>query len=95
MFISICSQVFLTAIFFSLIWKNPGEAEDDQPEDEEEPRLEHDEELLHKPNQGNYACNVLDIMSISTIKSYQGFTGAYKDGTLIKHTFTKNHMMFS
>lgn len=55
-----CSQVFLTAIFFSLIWKNPGEAEDDQPEDEEEPRLEHDEELLHKQNQGDYSFSVLN-----------------------------------
>ncbi|XP_071105701.1 polycystin-1-like [Haliotis cracherodii] len=40
-------KVFLTAIIFSLIWKNPGEGEDDKPEDEEEPKLEYDEEYLH------------------------------------------------
>ncbi|ESO89018.1 hypothetical protein LOTGIDRAFT_228960 [Lottia gigantea] len=40
-------KVFLTAIFFSLVVKNPGEEEEDEVEDEESHKLASDEEFLH------------------------------------------------
>ncbi|XP_055954867.1 uncharacterized protein LOC126810750 isoform X1 [Patella vulgata] len=40
-------KVFLTAIFFSLVVKNPGEEEEDEVEDEEAHKLGADEEYLH------------------------------------------------
>ncbi|KAK3089119.1 hypothetical protein FSP39_001015, partial [Pinctada imbricata] len=43
--------VFLTAIFFSLIIKNPGGDDDEEAEDEENAQLQQDEELLHN-NEG-------------------------------------------
>ena len=44
------SQVFLFAIIFSLIIKNPGGDEDD--DDEEECKIAREDELLHKPDEG-------------------------------------------
>ena len=41
-------QVFLTAIIFSLIVKNPGSDDEDEGEDEEKPRISTDEQLLHE-----------------------------------------------
>lgn len=47
-------QVILTAIFFSLVIKNPGGDEDeDNDEDEEKPPLAADEEYLHDIDSGN------------------------------------------
>lgn len=45
--------MILTAIFFSLVIKNPGgeEGEEDE-EDEEKPRLATDEEYLHDQDSG-------------------------------------------
>lgn len=45
--------MILTAIFFSLVIKNPGgeEGEEDE-EDEEKPRLAADEEYLHDQDSG-------------------------------------------
>ncbi|KAL4239324.1 hypothetical protein ACF0H5_000141 [Mactra antiquata] len=44
-------KVFLLAIIFSVIIKNPSENEDEEGDDEETPKaLDRDEELLHKEN---------------------------------------------
>ena len=42
----------MTAIFFSLVIKNPGGDDDEEVDDEEKPKLAHDEELLHDPDDG-------------------------------------------
>lgn len=51
------SQVFLFAIIFSLIIKNPGGEEEETTDEEEEPRtLKDDEEYLHEEEEdGTYS----------------------------------------
>lgn len=50
-------QVFLTAIIFSLIIKNPGSDDEDEAEDEEKPRISTDEQLLHEDSCMSYMLN--------------------------------------